>query len=81
MTWHDGEAFDASDVAFTFNMLNGTTLDTYGLWNTLTGVEATGDYEVVMTFSEPFSSFLAYASNCYIVRSTSGRRRATWPLT
>lgn len=67
VTWHDGEAFDASDVVFTFNMLNGTTLDTYGLWDQLSSVEATGDYEVTMTFTEGFSSFLAYCCNCYIV--------------
>ncbi|MDO4355143.1 MAG: ABC transporter substrate-binding protein [Clostridia bacterium] len=67
VTWHDGEAFDAEDAAFTFNMLKGTTLDTYGLWNKLSSVEATDTYELTMRFVEPFSSFLAYCSNCYIV--------------
>lgn len=67
VTWHDGEAFNAEDVVFTYNMLNGTTLDTFGLWNKLTGVEANGEYEVSMSFSEPFSAFLAYCYNCYIV--------------
>lgn len=67
VTWHDGEAFNAEDVAFTYNMLNGTTLDTFGLWNKISSVEATGDYEVTISFSEPFSSFLAYCGSCYIV--------------
>ena len=67
VTWHDGEAFNAEDVAFTYNMLNGTTLDTFGLWNKISSIETTGDYEVTISFSEPFSSFLAYCGDCYIV--------------
>lgn len=67
VTWHDGEPFNAEDVVFTFNMLNGTTLDTFGLWSKLTSVEANGDYEVTMNFSEPFSAFMAYCGSCYIV--------------
>lgn len=67
VTWHDGEAFNAEDVAYTFNMIKDTALDTFGLWGKLTSVEATGDYEVTMSFSEPFSSFIAYCANCYIV--------------
>lgn len=65
--WHDGEAFDASDVVFTYSMLKGTTLDTYALWDKFDTVEATGDYEVTITFKEPFSSFLAYCGDLFIV--------------
>lgn len=67
VTWHDGEAFDASDVVFTYNMLQGTTLDTYGLWDKFESVEATGDYEVTITFKAAFPSFMAYCGNLYIV--------------
>lgn len=67
VTWHDGEAFTADDVLFTYNMLKGTTLDTFGLWNKITAIEANGDYEVTFTFGEAFSAFLAYCGDCYIV--------------
>lgn len=67
VTFHDGEAFDASDVAFSYNMIKGNALDTFGLWAKLTSVEATGDFEVTMTFNAPFPSFVSYTSDIYIV--------------
>ena len=62
VTWHDGEAFNAEDVAFTYNMLNGTTLDTFGLWNKISS-------------RSPRSSRTAAAATSF--RSTSGARWAT----
>lgn len=52
--WSDGEAFSASDVAFTFNYLSEfPELDTAGLWaQGLAGVEAPDETTVVFTFSE-----------------------------
>lgn len=52
VTWHDGEAFGADDVAFTFNLLREfPALDTTGTRTYLDTVTAEGN-EVVFTFSE-----------------------------
>jgi len=52
VTWSDGEAFDAADVAFTFNMLGeNAALDTTGAWNYLSEVTAEGN-QVTFAFSE-----------------------------
>ena len=65
--WHDGEAFNAEDVVYTYEMVKGTTLDTYAIWDKTEKVEANGDYEVTFTFTETFPTFLAYCYNMYIV--------------
>jgi peptide/nickel transport system substrate-binding protein len=52
VTWSDGEAFDAADVAFTFNMLGeNAALDTTGAWNYLSEVTAEGN-QVTFSFGE-----------------------------
>ena len=51
--WSDGEPFSAKDVAFTFNLLKkNSALDTNGLWNYLSSVEA-GDKKVTFKYQEP----------------------------
>ena len=62
--WTDGQAFDASDVAFTFNYLKKyPVLDTTGLWkNGLASVKASGS-SVLFTFEKantPIFQFLAH---------------------
>ncbi len=64
--WHDGEAFDADDVVFTYNMIKDTTLDLYGLWKKFESVTGSGN-EVVIQCSQKFPSLLSYLSELYIV--------------
>ena len=50
--WSDGESFSAEDVAFTFNLLKeNSELDTNGLWNYLSSVEAQ-DEKVTFKYKE-----------------------------
>ena len=52
VTWHDGEAFGADDVAFTFNMIKEyPALDLNGAWTFLESVAAEGN-DVVFSFAE-----------------------------
>ncbi len=52
VTWSDGEAFTADDVAFTFNMLGEhRALDITGAWNYLSEVTA-AENQVTFSFSE-----------------------------
>ncbi|MFY9783048.1 MAG: ABC transporter substrate-binding protein [Acidimicrobiales bacterium] len=55
VTWSNGTAFSAADVAFTFNYLKANpTLDVNGIWSSpLTSVTATGANTVVFAFSKP----------------------------
>jgi peptide/nickel transport system substrate-binding protein len=55
VTWSDGTAFSAADVAFTFNYLKANpALDVNGIWTSpLTAVSATGPNTVTFTFSKP----------------------------
>ncbi|MDH3308512.1 MAG: ABC transporter substrate-binding protein [Acidimicrobiia bacterium] len=55
MTWSDGEAVDANDFVFTFDVVREFALGSNWLSNTpeqVTGVEAVDDYTVKITFSE-----------------------------
>ncbi|WP_166843960.1 ABC transporter substrate-binding protein [Isoptericola sp. BMS4] len=66
VTWNDGEAFTAEDVAFTFTLLKkNPALDTKGVGVRLTSAEATSDTEVVLTFDGP-----AYAIKDKIIETT-----------
>jgi len=60
--WSDGQAFDAGDVAFTFNYLKQyPVLDTSGIWkNGLTGVSSSGPNSVTLTFSAPNTPIFFY---------------------
>jgi peptide/nickel transport system substrate-binding protein len=55
VTWSDGTAFTAADVAFTFNYLKANpALDVNGIWTSpLTSVTASGPNTVVFDFSKP----------------------------
>ncbi len=64
--WHDGEAFDAEDVIFTYNMIKDTTLDVYGLWNRFESITANGS-EVTVKCKGAFPSLLSYIAELYIV--------------
>jgi peptide/nickel transport system substrate-binding protein len=57
VTWTDGKAFSAADVAFTFNLLKKyPALDAEGVWKTpLTSVVATNSDTVVFTFSSAYT--------------------------
>jgi peptide/nickel transport system substrate-binding protein len=67
--WSDGEAFSASDVAFTFDLLRqNPTLDLQSVWPALTSVTQEGTDRVVMTFTRPATSaFYRVASQVPIV--------------
>jgi len=57
VTFSDGTPFDAGDVVYSFeSRLDGGTNATY--LSLLESVEATGDYEVTFTFTEPDGTFL-----------------------
>lgn len=66
--WSDGKAFDANDVAFTFNMLKTyPDADAQGLWGFLSSVTATNPTTVVMTFKSPAPTELPFIQGTYIV--------------
>jgi peptide/nickel transport system substrate-binding protein len=67
--WTDGQGFDASDAAFTFNYVKQfPALDTQGLWKSgLTSVKATNPSTVVFTFSAPNTPVFQYIANTPIV--------------
>lgn len=66
--WHDGRAFSANDVAFTFNyMKQYPALDLSGIWkNGLTGVRASGN-TVTFTFSRANTPVFFYIAGTPIV--------------
>jgi peptide/nickel transport system substrate-binding protein len=65
--WHDGTAFSAEDVAFTYNALKKEPmLDKYSLWGKLNSVTAQGD-KVIFSLSQPFPSLPYYTNSIYIV--------------
>ena len=66
--WSDGKAFDANDVAFTFNMLKQYPgADGNGLWQHLASVTAASPTSVVMTFQSPAPTILPFIEGTYIV--------------
>ena len=67
--WNDGQAFNAKDVAFTFNYLHKyPELDLAGLWGTgLKSVAAQNDTTVVFNFSNKNTPVLTYVANVPIV--------------
>ncbi|ACQ81642.1 extracellular solute-binding protein family 5 [Beutenbergia cavernae DSM 12333] len=68
VTWNDGEAFDAEDVVFTFQMLKEyPALDEQGVWRVLEDVVASDDGTVRMTFTEPGLAFFTQIAVVKIV--------------
>ncbi|WP_232296407.1 ABC transporter substrate-binding protein [Plesiocystis pacifica] len=52
--WSDGEAFDADDVRFTFELLRETpALDLRGVWSHIEAIEVRGSHEIAFTFAAP----------------------------
>jgi peptide/nickel transport system substrate-binding protein len=65
--WHDGKAFSADDVVFTYNALKKEPLlDKYSLWGKISSVAAQGD-KVIFTLSQPFPALPYYTNSIYIV--------------
>jgi peptide/nickel transport system substrate-binding protein len=60
VTWHDGSAFSAADVVWTFDRLRDPErgLPTADLYANVVGVEASGDLQVTFTLAEPNPFFL-----------------------
>ncbi|TAK11294.1 MAG: ABC transporter substrate-binding protein [Anaerolineae bacterium] len=60
VTFHDGSAFSAADVVYTFNRLRDVNggLPTASLYANIAAIEATGDLEVTFTLSAPNPFFL-----------------------
>jgi peptide/nickel transport system substrate-binding protein len=66
--WSDGQAFDAKDVAFTFNLLKQyPAADDGGLWTHFTSVDATDASTVVIKFDKPAPTLLPTIEGTYIV--------------
>jgi ABC-type transport system substrate-binding protein len=68
VTWSDGKAFSASDVAFTFNLLHKVpAFDTTGVWSALSSVRATGPDTVEFTFAAPSAEMFTKIAAVVIV--------------
>ncbi|WP_407268812.1 ABC transporter substrate-binding protein [Radiobacillus sp. PE A8.2] len=68
VTWSDGEAFDADDVVFTFDILKEyPAADTSGIWQQVTSIEKQGDYSVAFNFDAPNVPFQTYVLGALIV--------------
>ncbi|WP_028559678.1 ABC transporter substrate-binding protein [Paenibacillus pinihumi] len=68
--WHDGEAFTADDVVYTFQVLKDhPVLDSYHLWSDtrLNSVRASSSDTVVFQLNNPFPSLTNYLTTVYIV--------------
>ena len=60
VSFHDGSAFDAEDVVWTFDRLRDPALEfaTSSLYANIAAIEATGDYEVTFRLTDPNPFFL-----------------------
>lgn len=59
VTWHDGTAFSAEDVVWTFDRLRTTEgTPTFDLYGNIAAIEATADLEVTFTLTDPNPFFL-----------------------
>ena len=60
VTFHDGSAFSAADVVWTYDRLRNpdSGYPTADLYSNITGIEATGDLEVTFTLENPNPFFL-----------------------
>lgn len=65
--WHDGEAFDADDVAWTYNDLieTGPEAFAYPHVSTIESVEAVDDYTVVFNMAEPDATLVETLAGYY----------------
>jgi peptide/nickel transport system substrate-binding protein len=64
VTFSNGEAMTAADVAFTFNLLKkNSAMDIPGVWSVLSSVTATGKYTVTMDFSQSAVPYFYYIAD------------------
>lgn len=68
--WHDGTDFTSADVVTTFQrLIDDRTLNISSIyWSLLTGVEASGDYTVTITLSEPYAPVMNSLSVTAIIQ-------------
>lgn len=66
VTWSDGEAFDAEDVAFTFNLMRDNPAANTGAFD-IAGAEATDEKTAVITFNESMFAFQSALANTIVV--------------
>jgi peptide/nickel transport system substrate-binding protein len=69
VTWHDGEAFSAGDVAYTFNYYRNpdNAAASASNYTGVTDVQATDDSTVVVSLEQPNAAFLVRAGLAGIV--------------
>lgn len=71
VAWHDGEAFDADDVVFTWRVITDPDLPipARGVWEDVTSISSPDSHTVVVRFDEPNVAFLGAASSdsCFIL--------------
>lgn len=66
VTWSDGEAFTADDVAFTFNLMRDNPAANAGAFD-IAGAEATDETTVVITFNASMFAFKEALANTIVV--------------
>ncbi|MCC6188497.1 MAG: ABC transporter substrate-binding protein [Anaerolineales bacterium] len=79
VTFHDGTAFSAQDVVWTFNRLRDpdSGLPTADLYSNIAGIQATGDLEVTFTLQRPNPFFLFDLSDNHALVVQNGVSDAT----
>jgi peptide/nickel transport system substrate-binding protein len=66
--WNDGQAFNADDVAFTFNAIKQYPAgDTANVWAYLASVQAADDHTVVMTLKQPYVPALYFIATQVVI--------------
>jgi peptide/nickel transport system substrate-binding protein len=78
-SWHDGDPFTAEDVVWTFNRLRDPDVGSPAadLYSNITGIEASGDLEVVFTLAKPNPFFLYDLSDNHALVIKNGTTDAT----
>ncbi|MGP6178460.1 ABC transporter substrate-binding protein [Microbacterium sp. A196] len=66
VTWSDGEAFTADDVAFTFNLMRDNPAANAGAFD-IAGAEVTDETTVVITFNASMFAFKEALANTIVV--------------
>lgn len=79
VVFHDGTAFSAQDVVYTFNRLRDpeSGFATVDLYSNITAVEATGDLEVTFTLESPNPFFLFDLSDNHALIIQQDKQDAT----
>lgn len=68
VTFHNGDAFTADDVLFTFNFTKGSSLSNASRLDLIESIEKLDDFTVKMTLTKPSASFLTF-----VMERSSGR--------